>query len=165
MVWCVPLRSMPYVLLLFLAHYILFCSVLWNGSSKGVSTSCCLSPHLFSVPVKLGNILYMFPYLPHCSFSEVCTFTLISPSVPAPPGNKGWVQTNKRGKKKEENDLSLLTLFPSFCHSFFFPFVLSSKSLNEMHTPQPVSVSPGLKLYWFHLAIWQTLLRDASGAD
>lgn len=122
MVWCVPLRSMPYVLLLFLAHYVLFCSVLWNGSSKGVSTSCCLSPHLFSVPVRLGNILYMFPYLPHCSFSEVCTFTLISPFVPAPPGNKGWVQTNKQGGRKRKKTI---------CHSllcsrvpvtlFFFP--------------------------------------------
>lgn len=141
---------------------IILFSVLWNGSSKGVSTSCCLSPHLFSVPVKLGNILYMFPCLPHCSFSEARTFTLISPSVPASPGNKGWVGTNqkKKGRKRSASPYFV----PEFL-TLFFSSVLSPNSLNEIHIPKPVSISPELKLYWFHLAIWQTLLRDASGAD
>lgn len=104
----VPLRcycSSPITL-----HCIVF-SVLWNGSSKGVSTSCCLSPHLFSVPVKLGNILFMFPCLPHCSFSEVCTFTLLCPYF----SRKQGVGTNKKRKKMIRHSFFF----------FFFPFVLS----------------------------------------
>lgn len=92
-------------------------SAFWNGSIKGVSTSCCLSPHLFSVPVKLGNILFMFPFLPHCCFSEACTFTLLRPCF----SRKQGVGTNKKeGRKK-----SITPYFVPECLSLFSPSLSS----------------------------------------
>lgn len=137
-------------------------SVLWNGSSKGVSTSCCLSPHLFRLPVKLGNTLYMFPHLPHCSFNEVCTLHWsLPPSLFLQEKCSGYKKEKEKKKRKEKIHHFWLRLRVPV---ILYVFLLLSSLLNEMHIHKPVPHSPGLRFCWLYLAgcwlSWQRCLQE-----
>lgn len=81
-------------------------------------------PHLFRLPVKLGNTLYMFPHSPHSTLMRCVLYTDLS-LRPCFSRKKG-VGPEKKKKKKEEKDPSLLTLSPCSCHSMSSSSLLSS---------------------------------------
>lgn len=126
-VWCVPFLSCPCGLLLFSHMYILFCSL---SSGTEAVRECphpvAYPPHLFRLPVKLGNTLYMFPHSPHSTLMRCVLYTDLS-LRPCFSRKKGvGTEKKKKGRKRSITSDSV----PLFLSLYVFFLSLKLAKLN-----------------------------------